>query len=247
MLRTWPLRFGETNWSPHGPVSYRRTWQVSRVPKEWLELYLMEILEKAGMLAPETLKRFYLRDASNRSSTRSAVIMRKVPHTNMTFSKQGDDPRSKERLQRRLRCKGFRSPEPWRHLPRHQSLLQCAMKAAHNMIRAKVVTVMPKKPQEFESKLDGGRPQAIPEKCGMFGVYLEELMVHGARGSAVKFHTRHCKNVPASSSEQREQIDRWANADTKGMRGGDQEKMRSDDEHGELEVKENGEEENSQN
>ena len=40
---------------PDKPVSFRRIWQDSGVPKEWQELQLMKILEKAGMLAPEML------------------------------------------------------------------------------------------------------------------------------------------------------------------------------------------------
>ena len=54
------------------------------------------------------------------------------------------------------------------------------------MIRAKVVTTMRKKPQEYEAKRDGDRPQAIPEKCDIFGVYLEELTLDGAWGSALE-------------------------------------------------------------
>ena len=54
------------------------------------------------------------------------------------------------------------------------------------MIRAKVVTLMRKKAQQFEEKWDGDRPQATPEKCGIFGVYLEELTDDGAWGSALE-------------------------------------------------------------
>ena len=67
-----------------------------------------------------------------------------------------------------------------------QGLLLCAMKAAHNMTRAKVATTMRKKPQEHETKWNGDRPQAVSENCGIFGVYLEELTVDGAWGSALE-------------------------------------------------------------
>ena len=50
---------------PEGLVCFRRTWQVSGVPKEWQELPLMKVLEKAGMLAPEMLQRFYKKNSSN--------------------------------------------------------------------------------------------------------------------------------------------------------------------------------------
>ena len=52
----------------HSPRD-QRTWSERGrsvgVPKEWQELQLMEVLEKAGMLAPEMLKRFYKKDSSN--------------------------------------------------------------------------------------------------------------------------------------------------------------------------------------
>ena len=136
---------------------------------------------------------------------------------------------------------------------------------------------MRKKAKEYEGKWDGDRPQATQEKCGIFGVYLEELTVDGAWGSALegsaaaeifkvsvvmftkerertcstraeprtrsslKIHMKHwtvlvredmpekvtaAKNVPALSSEQPEQIDKMANADTKGMRGGSRTRRR---------------------
>ena len=56
-------------------------------------------------------------------------------------------------------------------------LLQCAIKAPHNIIKAKEVTMMRKKAKEFEEKWDGDRPQASQERCGIFGVYLKELTV----------------------------------------------------------------------
>ena len=98
-----------------GPVCDRRTWQVSGVPKEWQELNLMEVLEKAGMLAPKMLKRFHKKESTNWVVTatveakdfneiqarehlifvtpaagpglRARTIMRKVAQTGMTFSK----------------------------------------------------------------------------------------------------------------------------------------------------------------
>ena len=42
---------------------------------------------------------------------------------------------------------------------------------------------MRKKAKEYEEKWDGDRPQ---ERCGIFGVYLEELPVDGACGSALE-------------------------------------------------------------
>ena len=44
-------------------------------------------------------------------------------------------------------------------------------------------------------------------------------------------------NVPATSSEQREQIDNMSNADTKGMTGGDHKKLRKEDEQREKDAK----------
>ena len=42
------------------------------------------------------------------------------------------------------------------------------------------------KAKEHEEKWHGDRPQATQEKCGIFGVFLEELTLDGAWGSALE-------------------------------------------------------------
>ena len=68
-----------------------------------------------------------------------------------------------------------------------QGLLQCAIKAPHNIIRAKVVTLMRKKAKEYEEKWDmEGDCRPRRRSVESLGSTLEELTVDGAWSSALE-------------------------------------------------------------
>ena len=86
MATTLGLTFGDRQIGvrtgpPEGPVRYRRTWQVSRVPKEWQELQGKDFIE---IQAGEHL--IFVTPATS-PAQRAQTTMRRVVETDMTFSK----------------------------------------------------------------------------------------------------------------------------------------------------------------
>ena len=66
---------------PEGPVRHRPTWQVGGVPKEWQELQLAAVLEKAGMLAPEIFEKVPQESIDKLGGERARTTSRSWPRS----------------------------------------------------------------------------------------------------------------------------------------------------------------------